>query len=92
MATPDVLRREQKGLTGRELIERFDSAPAHGVFKLQDQRCWWAGFFVDDNARDRRRLVIGTSGIRRSKAGTCIWIDPLLGSSICEGRLRLAAD
>jgi len=47
---------------------------------------------LDDNAQDTRRLVIETNGIRQSKAETCIWRDPLRGSSIHEGRLRLAAD
>ena len=40
-------------------------------------------------AQGRRRLVIGTTGIRQSKAETCIWLDPLPGSSIREGRLTL---
>ena len=40
-------------------------------------------------AQGRRRLVIGTTGIRQSKAETCIWLDPLPGSSIHEGRLTL---
>ena len=47
---------------------------------------------LDDNAQDTRRLVIETNGIRQSKAEMCIWRDPLRGSSIHEGRLRLVAD
>ena len=70
----------------------FDSTPAHGAVKLQEQRRLRIGFFVDDSAQDTRRLVIETNGIRQSKAETCIWRDPLRGSSIHEGRIRLAAD
>ena len=61
-------------------------------FNLQEQHRLRAGFLVDDSAQDTRRLVIETNDIRQSTAETCIWRDPLRGSSIHEGRLRLVAD
>ena len=42
-------------------------APAHGVFRLQEQHRLRTGFFVDNSAQDTRRLVIETNDNRNSR-------------------------